>query len=391
MSTAATRPTDLTISLPPAERALYLALELSSRDWRLAMSCGPGQPARRRAVRAGDLPALDREIARAKDRLGLPPPAPVVSCYEAGRDGFWLHRALGARGITNSVVDSASIEVNRRARRAKTDRLDAERLLGLLLRYAQVGERTVWRVVHVPPEAVEDARHLHRELVERKRERTRLSNQVRSLLTTQGLRAGALGRLAATLGRLRRWDGSAVPAGVRARLERAVRRWERVHEEVRELERLVHRQVHPAARSVAPAVATAQRLAQLRAIGEQSAWVLSHELYGWRQFRSGREVSGLSGLTPTPYNSGTSARDQGISRAGNRWVRRLAVELGWNWLRWQPTSELAQWYQRRFAAGGPRLRRIGIVAVARKLLVALWRYVETGVVPAGARLKPGVS
>jgi len=393
MTTATTRRTETSIA--PAAKGtatLHVGLELSAREWKLAMSVGLGQAPRVRSVGAGNLERLGRELGLAKERFGLPASAAVVSCYEAGRDGFWIHRALTQLGVVNYVVDSASIEVNRRARRAKSDRLDAQRLLGLLLRYTQLAETTVWRVVRVPPEAVEDARHLHRELAERKREQTRLSNQIRALLVLQGVRYVALGRLrAAAVAQLVRWDGTRLPVGVAARVQRAVERWGAVRQEIRALEGDLHARLRQPSAERGGLVATAQHLARLRAIGASTAWVLSHEMFGWRAFASSREVGGLSGLAPTPYHSGTSRHEQGISKAGNRWVRRLASELGWNWVRWQPHSELSQWYQRRFAGGGSRLRRVGIIALARKLLVALWRYVRTGVVPAGACLKPALA
>ena len=198
---------------------LYLALELSQRGWTLAFTTGRGQVARIRKMAAGALEAVEAEIARARRRFGLPPAAPVVSCYEAGRDAFWVHRALLARGIGNVVVDAASIEVNRRQRRAKTDRLDARKLVAMLVRWHD-GERGVWHVIHVPSEADEDRRHLERERQTLVAEQTRLVNRLQELLATQGVTLPLTGDVRAQLGTLRRWDGTALPAGLRTRLER---------------------------------------------------------------------------------------------------------------------------------------------------------------------------
>ena len=367
---------------------LYLALELSQRGWTLAFTTGRGQVPRIRKIAAGALEALAAELERARRRFGLPPRAPAVCCYEAGRDAFWVHRALLARGIANIVVDAASIEVNRRARRAKTDRLDARKLVAMLVRWHD-GERGVWHVVHVPSEADEDRRHLERERATLVAEHTRLTNRLQELLATQGVTLKLTGDVRAQLGRVRRWDGTPVPPGLHARLDREWSRIETVRTALRALGGERHRRMtDPAPAAVdAPVVAKARRLAQLSAIGETLAWVLATELFGWRAFRNRRQVGGFVGLTPTPFQSGGAPREQGITRNGSRELRALLIELAWLWLRYQPQSALSQWYRRTYGAAGPRLRRIGIVALARKLLIALWRYVEGGEVPAGARLK----
>ena len=367
---------------------LYLALELSQRGWTLAFTTGRGQVARIRKISAGALEALEAEIARARRRFGLPPTAPVVSCYEAGRDAFWVHRALLARGIVNAVVDAASIEVNRRQRRAKTDRLDARKLVAMLVRWHD-GERGVWHVIHVPSEADEDRRHLERERQTLVAEQTRLVNRLQELLATQGVTLALAGDVRAQLGTVRRWDGTALPAGLRTRLEREWARIEAVRTALRALGSERHRRMTTAAPAPAdaPVMAKARRLVQLRAIGETLAWVLATELFGWRAFQNRRQVGGFVGLTPTPFQSGGGPREQGITRNGSRELRALVIELAWLWLRYQPQSALSQWYRRTYAGASPRLRRIGIVALARKLLVALWRYVDFGELPAGACLK----
>jgi transposase len=289
-----------------------------------------------------------------------------------------LHRWLLEQGIDNVVVDSASIEVNRRARRAKSDRLDAAKLLAMLMRY-HGGERRVWSVVRVPSAEQEDARRLHRELERLSREQTAHRNRVRSLLVLHNLRVKSVG------GRSwqRWWETHAerFPQGLRGEIEREIARLALVKAQIKALQA---RQSEQLANGMQPQVA---KLARLRAVGAGSAWLLTAELFGWRRFANRREVAGCVGLTATPFDSGDSHVEQGIAKSGNRRVRRMLVELAWNWLRYQPHSALSQWFNQRFA-GSPRLRRIGIVAVARRLAIALWRYVEFGLMPPGAELKP---
>lgn len=368
-----------------APACLLLAFELSERTWKLGFTVGRGQRPRVRQIAAGALDRLAEEVARAKRRWHLAADVSVMSCYEAGREGFWLHRYLVAQGITNAVVDSSSIEVNRRARRAKTDGLDLVGLLSLLERYV-AGEQRVWHVVRVPSVEEEDARHLHRSRETLQQERTRLINRLHGLLTTQGLtvplRADFLDRVAT----VRLWDGTAVPAGLQQRLRHVWAQLVFLNEQLAEVDET------RAALPTDPQTASGRCVTQLQTlqgIGAIGAWSLTTEIFAWRQIQNGRELGALVGLVPTPYQSGAMSHERGISRAGNRHVRRMIVQLAWSWLRYQPTSALSRWYRDRFSQGR-RLRRIGIVALARKLLVALWRYLATGVVPDGAILKPRV-
>lgn len=359
---------------------LYASFELGDKQWKITASDGLHN-ASRYAVRAGDVHAVLECICRAKARFALGEPAPVHSCYEAGRDGWWLHRWLVEHGIDNIVVDAASIEVDRRLRRAKNDRIDGDKLLTLLLRH-RGGERKVWAVVRVPTCEQEDAKRMDRELDKLSDERTAHVNRVRSLLVLHNLRVGHIGT--------RTWPAwwrehhQQVPVALRAEIERQVQRLSLVKEQVKLLEQqrrealASHR--HPLAAS----------LARLRAIGVHSAWQLDKELFGWRQFSNRRQVAAAVGLVPTPYDSGDSQVEQGISKAGNKRVRTLLVELAWGWLRYQPDSALSRWYQQRFAAAGKRMRRVGIVALARRLVVALWRYLQHGEIPAAAQLKPAL-
>jgi transposase len=377
--TATTRHFETTAGMP----TLYVAFELGEGSWKLAFTTGMGQHPRQRTVVARDRVAVIREIERAKQRFDLPAGAQVKSCYEAGREGFWLHRWLVSAGIDNHVVDASSIEVSRRLRRAKTDRMDATRLLLLLVRFFG-GERRVWSVVRVPSVVEEDRRHLHRELLTMKRDRTRLANRIQGLLANQGLRVDWRKPLPVQLDALRLWDGTALPKGLRARLDQERERLELLNRQIEALEAARRDQIRAGSGA---AIQKVQQLLTLQGIGSNSAWLDVMEFFAWRQFRNRREVGALAGLTPTPYQSGESHREQGIAKAGNRHVRAMAIEIAWGWLRFQPDSALTHWYQERFGHGSSRLRRIGIVALARKLLIALWRFLETGLVPEGATLK----
>jgi transposase len=308
----------------------------------------------------------------------------MMSCYEAGRDGFWLHRYLLSCGIDNVVVDSASIEVNRRKRRAKTDRIDVRKLMHMLLRY-HGGEQLVWSVVNVPSEAAEDGRQLHRELESLKKERTMHRNRLKSLLIQQGIVVSnpSSRKFLIELEKLRSWDGKELPADLKSRIIREHARLRMVEEQIYALGKQREKRV---AAADSDAMKQIEQLMTLVGIGMNSSWKFVMEFFAWRNFKNGKQIGALSGLTPTPYDSGGSQREQGISKAGNARVRTLAVEMAWVWLRFQPQSRLSQWYTQRFGQGGKRMRRIGIVAMARRLLIDLWRYLEQGVVPEGARL-----
>ena len=373
--TAATRSEMSSVSEP----TLYVAFELSKKEWKLAMTSGFGVQPWLRTVASRDWPGVERGIARGRARFGLSATAPVVSCYEAGRDGFWIHRALVARGIQNRVVDSASIEVNRRARRAKTDRLDALKLVMMLVRVC-AGETRVWSEVHVPTVAAEAARQVSRERTALTQDQTRLVNQMRGWLATWGATLPSR-RREPWWTTVRDWAGAALPAEVQARLARAEVRLQALEAQIAALDAQQH-----AARTTAPAASPLRQLVQLKGVATTGASVLLDEGLVWRAFRNRRQIGGLLGFAPTPYDSGETAREQGISRAGNARLQAVSIQLAWNWVRWQPQSALTRWYQVNFGQG-KRARRIGIVAVARKLVIALWRYVTRGVLPEGAILK----
>jgi transposase len=379
-STKPTKPTQ-PASQPKTAGVLYLAFELSWNQWKLAFATEAGDNPRLRNIGGRNTQALMQEIGKAKKRFGLPDDAPVRSCYEAGRDGFWVHRFLESQGIDNQVVDSSSIEVNRRGRRRKTDRLDAGKLLSMLIRWHH-GERKLWSVVQVPSVADEDRRQLHRDLGELKAERVQHTNRIKGLLAGCGLSViGIDEHFAEVLAELRTWDGQPVPPELQQRLQREHQRWQLVDRQIKELESERARKIRS---SKDPVVTKVRQLLRLRGIGANSAWLYVMEFFGWRRIRNRRQLASLAGLTPTPYDTGDSKREQGISKAGNRRLRTMAIEIAWCWLRYQPASALSQWYDKRFAKGSSRQRRIGIVALARKLLVALWRLLETGEVPQGA-------
>lgn len=361
--------------------ALYMAMELSNRSWKLAF--GNGAKLRRRAMPARDRCRLLEEVQQAKQRLDVAADARVVVCYEAGRDGHWIYHWLQAEGFEVLEIDSSSIETARGRKHVKTDRVDVVKLLDLLLRYAH-GYRKAFSVVRVPSREAEAAQRLHREDEYLVRERARVSNRMQGLLVAQGLTEPPLkGDFLSWLGRVRLWDGQALSAPLRAELRHLYEQYALLNAQLAELAA-----AYQAELASASAVGVKrQRLERLKSIGPKTSRVLSAEVFSWRTFRNGKEVGGMSGLTPTPSRSGDSEREQGISKAGNRRVRRVMIEAAWFWLHWQPDSALSQWYRRRFGHGGKRLRRIGIVALARKLLIALWRYVEWGVIPEGAVLK----
>jgi transposase len=358
---------------------LYVGFELSAKHWKLAMTSGVGVDAVVRTVPAGDLGAVARAMVEGRRRFQLAATAPVVSCYEAGRDGFWIHRALTTLGVANRVIDSASIEVNRRARRAKTDRLDALKLGRMLVRVMS-GEQDVWREVRVPAVADEAARAVSRERTALVQERTRLINQMRSWVTVWGARLPAR-RTGTWWTTIRDWAGAALPTAVQTRLARAAARGAVLETQLAALDTQQAGAVQTAAADTALG-----RLVRLKGVATTSAAILIDEGLVWREFQNRRQIGGVLGFAPTPYDSGQTRQEQGISRAGNPRLQAVAIQLAWNWVRWQPDSPLTRWYRERFART-KRMRRLGIVAVARRLIIALWRYATTGVVPAHAIVK----
>lgn len=366
------------------DAVLYMALELSASKWRVAFGTGGVERTRQVTVEAGDRAGLLDAIARAKAKLGLSADAPVSSVYEAGRDGFWLHRWLEAQGITGRVIDAGSVEVSRGRRHRKTDRLDAALLLRKLRAYLD-GDRRAFSVVRVAPAEIEDLRRLERERERLVKEQTAHRGRIRSLLATEGHGGITLARdFPGQLARLRRWDGEALPAALRAELEREWARLGQVREQLTAVQAEQRRLVREAE---AGPLRVLRELRRFKGIGWTSAWILGIEMLAWRSFANRREVAGFAGLTPTPHDSGASRREPGIGKDGNRRVRAEAIELGWRWVRWQPDSDLTRWFQARYGQGSARQRRIGIVALARRLLILLWRYIDRGELPPDVALK----
>ncbi len=360
---------------------LYMAMELSNSKWKLGFS--NGQRIRRKSIDARDCVRLVEEVELAKHKLGLAPESRVVVGFEAGRDGHWIYRWLSAEGFEVLEIDSSSIETARGRKHVKTDRIDVEKLLDLLLRYC-LGFRQAFRVVRVPSEEAEAGQRLHREDEYLVRQRGRVSNRIKGLLVTQGVVEVPLKRgFEAWLEAVQRWDGSGLSSALKVELRRLYAQYQLMDGQMSEVAQAYQQELD----SDTAIADKRRRLEQLKSIGPKTSRVLSAEVFAWRVFRNGKQVGGMSGLTPTPSQSGDVNREQGISKAGNRRVRRVMIELAWLWLRWQPDSALSQWFNHRFAWGGKRMRRVGIVALARKLLIALWRYVEWGVIPEGAVLK----
>jgi transposase len=320
-------------------KTLYVAFELGLGTWKLASTVGRGQKPRLRTITAGNRDEIERELKAAKGRFDLEPDCRVMSCYEAGRDGFWVHRHLTDLGVESLVVDAASIEIPRRRRRAKTDRLDASKLVSMLIRYDE-GEAKVWSVVRVPTVEAEDGRRLHRELMTLKRERTRQVNRIKGLFASHGVRMEKICRtFEDDLERATQWDGGRLPRGLRTQVLLEYQRLVFIKGQIK----WVTSQQGKLFRESRSAIATkARKIERLRGLAMNSAWVFSAEFFAWREFSNRREVGSLAGLTPTPYRSGTIVREQGIDKAGNKRVRNLAIEIAWGWLRFQPNSAITK-------------------------------------------------
>lgn len=375
--------TPLIESMASALAVLYLAIELGVQKWHLLF--GDGERRRYRTIEARDLVSLLSEIRLCKEKLNLPSEALVVSCFEAGRDGHWLHRALCAEGINNLEVTSTSIKVKQQGKHRKTDRLDLDSLYLQLIHYTQ-GERDEVQVVNVPSKEAEAEMRLDRMLSQLKKEQTQHRNRMQSVLIRYGLRLKQVGGADwdQVASQLRDWSGQGLPVQVLSELHLENQRMVLVKQQRQELEQERDRLIEKGEGKVYEQI---RRLLSLRSLGPVISWRLVTEFYGWRAFKNRKQIGALSGLVGTPYNSGQSEREQGISHEGNPRVRSLAIELAWFWIRLQPTSKWSLWFRRRFAQGSKRMRKIGIVGVARHLLIDLWHFLEDGVVPEGAVLK----
>ncbi len=368
---------------------VYVAFELSKTKWKLGVMLPGSEKMSRYTIAGGDLAALTARLAAARAKAARTgKPVRIVSCYEAGFDGHWLHRWLTEQGGINHEIDPASIQVNRRARRAKTDRIDLEQLMRALLAYLR-GEPRACSVVHVPTVEDEDRKRRNRERGRLLKDRTAPTNRIKGLLHAQGIRDVMPFKpgFVAKLERLRSGDGRPVPPRLQEEIVREHERLGLVSKQLAALEAASRAEQ----RAAVPGSAEAKTvmLARLKGIGPVGGQGLVNEVF-YRSFDNRRQVGSYVGLAGMPYDSGDSRRDQGISKAGNHRAREFAIELAWLWLYHQPDSELSRWFRERVRDIKGRLRRITIVALARKLMVALWRYIETGVVPSGAVLRPSL-
>jgi transposase len=376
---------------PVGETAILMGIELSKKGWLVALRGPLTDRISVHRLSAGDAKGLlvlaERARLAAADVLDTD--VTIASCYEAGYDGFWLHRVLIGADVENYVVDPASIHVDRRARRVKTDRIDAQALLRTLMAHRR-GEGRVWSVVQAPTSDDEDRKRPHRERQNLLKERGRHVNRIKGLCSQQGIldyepmRADRHERLA----ELKTGDGRQLQPLLLAEIRRELARLEFLLKQVAELE-----DARETAVKAAPSDGTApvqtqhvRSLRRLIAIGPETSTTLANEVF-YRRFKNHRQLAGYVGLTPSPHMSGALSREQGISKSGNPRARTVLVEAAWLWLRHQPASALAKWFTRRVGEQRGRMRRIMVVALARKLLVALWRYVETGLVPTGATLR----
>jgi len=365
---------------------VYVAFELSKAKWMLGVILPGSKKLSRYTITGGDMAALAVRLAEWRKKAALGgKPVRILSCYEAGFDGHWLHRWLTDQGVINHEIDPSSIEVNRRARRAKTDRIDLERMMRAFLDLLR-GEPEACRVVHVPSVEDEDRKRRSRARERLLKERTAHTNRIKGLLHGQGVRDAFPLKpgFVASLENVRTGDGHLLPPGLKEEIVYEHERLSLVNKHLA----LLEARSKAERRAAVPGSAEAKivQLATLKGIGPVGGQRLVHEVF-YRDFDNRRQVGSYIGLTGTPYNSGNSVREQGIGKAGNRRAREVAIEIAWLWLSHQPDSKLSRWFRKRVGDIKGRIRRIAIVAMARKLMVALWRYLKTGVVPTGTVLR----
>jgi transposase len=363
----------------------FVVFELSKAHWRLGVMLPASRKMSRYTVTGGDLEALSALLATIRTKAGRGgKPVRILSCYEAGLDGHWLHRWLTAQGVMSHVVNPSSIEVSRQARRAKTDRIDLDKSMRSFRAYLR-GEPRVCSMLHVPSVEDEDRKRRSRERERLLKERNSHTNRIKSLLFGQGIRDVMPLRpdFIASLETMRTGDGRRLPPLLQEEIVREHERLCLADKHIVALEAKSRQEL----RAPAPGSAAAKimQLVGFKGIGVIGGQQLVNEVF-YRSFDNRRQVGSYFGLTGTPYDSGESRREQGISKAGNHRARAMAVELAWLWVRHQPDSELSRWFRQRVGDQKGRIRRITIVALARKLMVALWKYLTTGLVPAGAVL-----
>lgn len=367
--------------------AIFISMELSRTNWLLtSLSPGGGERMSKHVLRSGDVAGLRTRFSQLRERVRArmgQTAVPIIVIQEAGLDGFWIHRLLQGDGIESYVVDPASIATSRRRRRAKTDKIDGEALVRALLAYKR-GEPRVCAMVRAPTPQEEDRRRICRERKTLTAERVEHVNRIKGLLFAQGIShyEPLLRWRRERLEELRTGDGRPLPEHLKAQIERELDRLELVLQQIKHVE---------AERDALPSVsdegrpAPAAMLKQLKGIGPEFAGVLSSEAL-FRNFANRRQVAAYAGLAPTPWQSGSVALEQGVSKAGNPRLRTTMIQLAWLWLRHQPHSLLTQWFHQRVQLNGGRVRKVLIVALARKLLIAFWKYVTAGVVLEGAEM-----
>ena len=375
--------------MPDTQQVCCVALELSQSKWLCAFAPPEGGRVALHTIKPGDhqrlIEWLGRQRARAEVAFGRP--LCIAACYEAGYDGFWLARLLLNAGIRTVVFDPASFLRPRRGRWAKTDRLDAEGMTHTLRSWLG-GDKSVAREVRIPTVEEEDAKRLCRERKTLVNERTRLVGRIKGLCALHGIivTGKRIGRRWATrLDDCRTGDGRPMPPYLRREIERLLRRYTVIEELIAEVERDCQTAVAEPT-SPFPGKEKVRRLATLGGVGHTSALLLVAEIYH-RSFESRRHLASFTGLAPSPYASGDVSRDRGISKSGTKLARQTLVELAWSWLRYQPGSALSTWWRQRFAGAGMRGRKVGIVALARRLAIAFWQFLEDGLVPEGATIK----
>ena len=365
----------------PVDPTLYIAIELSSSIWRLAQSAG-GKNVRHRKVPSGDFDRLQREIEEARRYLRLPPTCRVLFVQEAGRHAFWIHRELELLGWESLVIDAANVRVHRKSRRAKTDRIDADVMVAELVRYDRYDQRA-WSVVRAPSREAEDQRRPTRELRRLINEKSQHEARIRSLLIQQGIKIRSWVNLEERLDKLKNPARKGLPRHLKEEIKRELQRLALVKEQIKGIKQ--EQQAEMEAQETR-AAQIAAKLSRLKGIGIRISTVTSAEMFSWRRFQNRKEVGAFPGLCGNPYNTGVSVREQGIGKSGHRQLRAMLIEAAWSWVRWQPDSDITQWYRRRWAHD-PRRKKAGFVAVARRLLIQLWHFVEHDVVPKGAILE----
>jgi transposase len=364
--------------------AIFVSMELSRTSWLLtSLSPGGGERMSKHALRSGDVAGLRARFSQLKDkvRVRTGQVVPVIVIQEAGLDGFWIHRLLQGEGIESHVVDPASIATSRRRRRAKTDKIDGEALVRALLAYKR-GEPRVCAMVRAPTPQEEDRRRICRERKTLTAERVEHVNRIKGLLFAQGITdyEPLPRKRRERLEELRTGDGRPLPTHLKAQIGRELDRLELTLQQIKSVETERDAVLSPSDESTP---APGAMLKHLKGIGPEFAGVLWSEGL-FRSFSNRRQVAAYAGLAPTPWQSGSVVHEQGVSKAGNPRLRTTMIQLAWLWVRHQPHSILTQWFHQRAQLNGGRIRKVLIVALARKLLIAFWKYVTAGIVLEGA-------